>query len=464
MLKTIDLLESLNLIDREQYGEMIKKVNIPDFTKCIAQFSGLDINDVSEDVITQYLKTWAKNKYKYFKMLGNKLYKDIDFEYNHIREEIENEIEDISKDFPVYSYWLENFKDQRHNKIDNMRDFPYNFSRKLDKYFPQYKIIGSTITHFFKSCLKAPDELITRVAAIFENEKVKAKYTISIDPVDMMLASENPYNWQSCYRLETPNSSSHADGCLAAILDSSSLITYVWNREGKFKLYNKYDFKNIRYKRMRQWISIAPEFNAIHFNEIYPGKNYGEEFDKQLREIVENVVCNYTKAENRWKKGYDCDCDREYETYGYSEYNSDYIYKLSSEAKYISWNVYDEAILCPCGCGKTLIGSYEPDFCDEEVEYNGEGFIAENFEEKYWCNEADDYCTYGYHNCEECNETECWAWRNAHPVCELDEDHECEDPDSWYIDDGIMSCSKDHCCNCPFYKEHHQDNNENDDE
>lgn len=85
--------------------------------------------------------------------------------------------------------------------------------------------------------MNAPDELITNVAAIFENQKVKATHTISIDPVDMMLASDNPYNWTSCYRLELERDDSHADGCLAAILDNSSLIAYVWNNEGKFELY-----------------------------------------------------------------------------------------------------------------------------------------------------------------------------------------------------------------------------------
>ena len=129
------------------------------------------------------------------------------------------------------------------------------------------------MTHFFKSCLQAPDELVTRLGRIWEHETITGTHTISIDPVDMMLASENPYDWQSCYRLETFDGGSHADGCLAAVLDDSSLITYVWNREGKYSLYNRYDFKKIRYYRMRQWVSVSPSQNSIHFNDIYPRKN-----------------------------------------------------------------------------------------------------------------------------------------------------------------------------------------------
>ena len=45
-------------------------------------------------------------------------------------------------------------------------------------------------------------------------------------------------------------------------------------------------------------------------------------------------------------------------------------------------------------------------------------------------------------------------------MCELDEDEQCQNPDNWDIDDGIMSCSEEHCKECPLYKKHHPDNND----
>ena len=45
MLKTVEVIERLDLIDRDRLGDMIRQINIPDFYKCIAQFSGLRIND-----------------------------------------------------------------------------------------------------------------------------------------------------------------------------------------------------------------------------------------------------------------------------------------------------------------------------------------------------------------------------------------------------------------------------------
>ena len=39
MLKTQEILDKLNIEEREQYKDMIAAVNIPDFYKCIAQLS-----------------------------------------------------------------------------------------------------------------------------------------------------------------------------------------------------------------------------------------------------------------------------------------------------------------------------------------------------------------------------------------------------------------------------------------
>ena len=62
MLIKKELLENVE----EQYRPMLKEVSIPDFTKCVAQFSGLHIQDVKDEVIQTYLLTWAKNKYRFF--------------------------------------------------------------------------------------------------------------------------------------------------------------------------------------------------------------------------------------------------------------------------------------------------------------------------------------------------------------------------------------------------------------
>ena len=72
-----------NLLEaaEEQYRPMLKEVSIPDFTKCVAQFSGLHIKDVKDEVIQTYLLLWAKNKYRFYQLLGNKLKVDNKIQY-----------------------------------------------------------------------------------------------------------------------------------------------------------------------------------------------------------------------------------------------------------------------------------------------------------------------------------------------------------------------------------------------
>lgn len=447
MLKINKLIEDVE----EKYIPMLKKVNIVDFTKCIAEFSGYKLNEISDEVIKNYLLTWAKNKYKFYLMLNEKLRVDKQIFYKKQRENLKDDIKDLNQQFPVFAPWLDYFQDCTSNKIDE-REVNWQLKKMVRELFPKFLLSGSTITHFFKKELNAPDELITKIGRIFENDKVTGIHTISIDPVDMMLASENPYDWQSCYRLETFNECSHADGCLAAVLDTSSLITYIWSREGEYCLGEKYKFKSIRYKKMRQWIAINDKMTIIHFNDMYPQKgDMDDELLAQFRDIVETFVANYAKIENRWKHGYDCGIERCYQ-YGYSEYSYCNLFK-QSDAEDEEMKVYDEPIECPCGCGEILTGS------DEGFEYIGEGFHHDCFRDSFYCELCEDYCEGG--SCtEECC-CGCSYWEQAHPSCSLEPYERCSDPDSDYTSyDGIMEATKEHCSNCTRWIECHKNDEE----
>lgn len=458
MLKTKDLIEKLG----EDYAPMLRKISIPDFTKCVAQMAGIPIQEVSDKSMEEYLTFWCKNKKRFFDLMGGNTRVDIPFKYIDECRNLEDAYESLGINYPIYEYWLREFETEGTNKI-SYREHNYSWKSRMGKLFPGINLEGMAITSFFKRYLSAPDELVTEIGRIYENGEVDANFTISIDPVDMMLASENPYGWTSCYRLENDFESSHADGCLAAIIDSDSLITYVWNNEGKFSLYNNYEFKSVRFKRMRMWIAISENCHSVHFNEIYPGKSdYSDGFRKKLRAVVEEYLCNQLGVENKWKHNVwngnsneTCEVHREY-PYGYSEYSDDYIYNRSEVDAEDIW-VYNNEIVCPCGCGDYLPGS---EYDEDDMEYNGEGHIRENYytEERQWCDECDEYvdCDGDCRNCE--------TWMRNHPVCELDEDEECDDRDMYDAEnDGdfepwnsnIVRCNPEHCRECPLYRKHH---------
>ena len=59
----------------------------------------------------------------------------------------------------------------------------------LDTVFPG-KIEGTSITHFFKSKLNAPDEIVTEIGRVFENAELKietkGKKLVSFKVVDTL--------------------------------------------------------------------------------------------------------------------------------------------------------------------------------------------------------------------------------------------------------------------------------------
>ncbi len=387
MLKKEVLLEGM----QGERKEMLALVDIPNFTKCVAQFAGMSVKDIPDEVILQYLRLWARNKVRFFRMLGGKLSYTLPLEYeNPDTNYIVHEFNLLEKEYPVWALWLRMFRGARQNKIER-RDLGYTPIETISELFPNYHLDGSTVTHFFSQKLNAPEELITAIGRVFESKTVKGNWTLSIDPVDMMLASENPYSWKSCYRLTVPNDCSHADGCMAALLDTSSVISYIWTSEGKMQLYS-YELKNIKYKKMRQWISISPNMTCLHFNKIYPSENvYGKELCKQLRAITEELVAAYNNMPNEWKLNSKKDANNRamverLHLYGYEEFEQE-IYVNASVEQGDRWHVYNEEIPCPCGCGETLIGSD-----GYHVEYTGEGFNCNNlFLEEYDEDEWEGY-------------------------------------------------------------------------
>lgn len=447
MLLTSDLIKNIE----EKYVPMLRMVNIPDFTKCIAVFSGLSMGEIDDDTIKEYLHIWAKNKYRFFTMLNNQLKSDMDFSYKKCRDDIANEVKNLEKKYPAYALWLDEFKRLRSNKIEQS-DLSWQIRDKINVLFSGYKIGGTSLTRFFKHMLNAPDDLVTELGRIFENDAVIAKHTISIDPVDMMLASENPYDWESCYRLETENSASHADGCMAAVLDTTSLITYVWNNKGKLSLYNNYELKEVRYKRMRQWIAISPKFTTVHFNSIYPGKCYDSILEKQLRAVVEEKISAYLGIRNMWKESESSFIERD-NYYGCGEFHNYSLY-MQSDAEPETFNVYDVQFKCACGCGEYISGS------DEGMEYLGYGFQHNCYEDRHWCEYIDDYC--GCNCCEE-DCADCDTWIENHPICSIDEES-CENVDWDIAHHGVMEAEEDHCSGCPRWQQCHQKEEDEDED
>ena len=445
--------------NEEKYKPMLEQVNIPDFTKCVAAMANISITDVNDDVICRYLSAWAKNKYDFFVMFGNKLSVDYKMAYEEESNDIDSQdyfLNEIETRFPAYIPWLRAIFDcsyaYKYNKICDDRNVMRTLAQYIEKYLGRdyNDFAGQKITTFLQRELDAPEELLTEIAKVWENRKFEGYITASIDPVDIMLASENPYKWRSCYCLD---GGGHSDGCLAAVLDSSSIITYSWNRQGKFKLLGEYDLKNIKYKQKRAFIEFNPERTLMHLNKIYPHKKFSDEFELAW---IKTTTQFLNKKIEKMDKEHSLSIIRKY-LYGYDEdrfgsslyYTSDY----TNNWTYISY--YDVEIECPDGCGDMLPGTD-----NDEYEWEGDSLIAEEFteqyEEEYYCDIIHNYCD-NYNDEDGC--CECRYYREYYAKCENQPDLDCTNPDVEYIDetkygDFIERYDEEHCKGCPLARLH----------
>lgn len=416
MLNRKELLENVD----EKYALMLEKVNIANFTKCVAVFSALPIEEVSDTMIKKYLVTWAENKYRLFELFGKKL--TINFQINYedpmARENIVNKYREICMTYPVHALWLQMFMRCNENIIrDNW--ISYSDTDIIQTLFPGKKIIDTLpITKFFKQYLDASDELVTEIGRIYENKKVSGNFVWSIDPVDMMLASITPYNWSSCYNIKNGG---YASGCMAAVVDENSTISYISDKVGDLKL-EEYCLKNVAYKKIRMWVDIHKEFESLVFHDTYPCRNAEDSFKATLRDAIETYIADAKGVRNLWKTPENvCSLYSRTFEYGYDESGGASYYILKSaleagkdESEFVV-PIYTNTFECACGCGFVIpdrIGE------DERYERDEDGYNCQIIYENYYCDDCGEWYHGDYCSCHEVWCDNCDEYYN-------DEEHDC---------------------------------------
>lgn len=452
MIKYRDIEEKLTGEEDKKYIPMIRKVNIPNFVKCVAVWSSIEVDDLCETTLIETLIKWAKEKYLIYEKLEKEIKVSSDFEYKPPMEAVEqerkNELNRLSKIYPVYTPWLTSLRSGDENKISENTNLSFRGWAETAK----IEAKGETkITSFFKRSLEAPEELVTAIAALFDNSRtVKSKLTLSIDPVDMLLASENPYNWTSCYKLD--RGECFADGCMAAIVDSASLIAYIGEESGDLSIVNnnrdvQYKVSKVAYKRMRQWVAVNDYFDSVCINALYPDKTTS--IQDELNPYIFNWLLGCEERELN-ERNISRTTNRIY-SYGYSsELLNSKVYGRT-EAERI--NIYDNKIPCFCGCKGVLP---EKDELYDTMSYNSEGFNCENyFEEEPYCEIAEERCGRAFDICRS-NCSDCSSWRHENGIfCPY------EDSDDMCIEVEEASC--ENCEDCSVYQAYMEEQEDDED-
>lgn len=276
----------------EELDKMIELVDLNTFMGIIRTRmkgdgnSGEEISKINRAWAKRYLKQWAIAKYRFYKMLGDKLKIEKDIEIELDNSYFETMQRELMGKFPLFYPMLSQISSRafRENMIRDGRCWCEAFSDRR-------VVEGMTLTKFIS--LFGSNELNIEVSKIYQN-KNKAHLTISIDPNDYLTVSINHSGWRSCHNFfdgEWRNAG------LSYMVDNTSLVAYRSNGEVDYR----FEGTNFKWnsKNWRQMIYMAENNSTIIFSRQYP--NESNELARNIRGTFEEVVSNYFDAENTWK-------------------------------------------------------------------------------------------------------------------------------------------------------------------
>ena len=290
----VDLSNKLEEPTEEEINKMLNLVDIKTFTSILknrlfsetsTSYKSLIVETLNEDFIKNYLITWAKNKYRFFKMFGDKLSINKDIKIEASSDMAYQELATIGELFPMYRPILSKVHSDAviENKITKGSLSSIFFEDKKVKE-------GMKFTKFIS--LYGNKELDMELSKLYQNLG-KCNITISIDPIDYLTVSLNKSGWKSCHNF--------FDGCyrnatLSYMFDETSLVSYSAGDKVRYSFEIPFEWNS---KKWRQMIYVSKDSSATAFSRQYPNSN--EQITKEVRNFFEEVFCEYFKVENKWK-------------------------------------------------------------------------------------------------------------------------------------------------------------------
>ena len=216
----------LNLIGNDAFQE----VDIVGMTRSITKYGVTvrrreDLGKINRNWAKEYLKQWAKAKYRLYKLLGDKLKVEKDVEVEPSPEEFRIMQQELACKFPLYAPIIKNVYYGAF-----VRDCISHGDLWEDAYSDKRITNGMSLTKFF--ALLGSEELNVELSKMYQN-KGKAHLTISIDPNDYLTVSINSSGWRSCHNFidgEWRNAG------LSYMVDEVSMVSYKSNGEVKYRI------------------------------------------------------------------------------------------------------------------------------------------------------------------------------------------------------------------------------------
>lgn len=282
-----------NMSDEDIIKEMISKVDVTKMKKILA--SSLRVKATELKGLKIMLEDWAKAKKDLYILLGKNLKVCKEIEYQAGESEWKENVNILSQKFPAIFYMLDSIPTKCFS--DNVyRPFSSNMSRLI----PDAKN-GMKLSTFLSKAVSNP-KFDIEYSKIMDSSKIKGKIVLSIDPIDFILMSFNNSGWTSCHTIshggESRNFGEFVSGIFSYICDKSTMIAFRHSDKICDYSIGHSKFQDIS-KNWRELFYIDTNTYAFCSSRQYP--KYDENISKEVRTMLEEIICNKLKIENKWK-------------------------------------------------------------------------------------------------------------------------------------------------------------------
>lgn len=218
-VETVKITESVE--EDEVVKEMLSKVDFELMKHFFAlgTWGTSGYGDIRDNLVEEYLTDWARNKKWLYLLMGRNLSIKKTIKVNKTEGEMSALIEELSQEFPVYSFHLKQFETE--DVLNNIISFVPGF-------YTRYTDIcrkGMKLSRFLSQLLN-DNAFDIALSKIMQNTKIDATVEISINPMDYMTMSIHKHKWSSCYDI---SQGCYSNCAFAIMRDSGSVIAFKHN-------------------------------------------------------------------------------------------------------------------------------------------------------------------------------------------------------------------------------------------
>ena len=336
------------MVSAEIKKEMLALVDTKAFYEAVCVTAEVDRKTISRKQVNEYLRRWVDAKTWMFELFGHKLELVQEIEIPADRDTVRENISDLCKKYPQYAATISHLRtsDFADGVITNAND------AFLKQVFPQVYRKGAKTSRVLSKILNDA-QFDIELSKILQNNMIKGRAVVSINPLDFVTLSTNTHKWGSCmsilyeYGDKTSNKGGfNKVGGFSLMLDDCSMIAFL--DHNKSSVYSN-DFGSFTWndKVFRQLLTIDKK----DLDNVVYGHYNGTPSDV-VKQIWGDMLCSVMGGKD-WKM----------ETLGYYDGNThggNFYYDIGTYNYYGSSKpnrrkIGVKELWCVC-CGKKFSG------------------------------------------------------------------------------------------------------------